>query len=140
MAEEIAAQRTDLADLVRVRMEELGLSYRGLPALCIDPKAPDAGPLWTRGTVENLAKRRVIKAPKPAELRALAAGLSLPLRLVQEAAAAQFFGIETVWSEEDDVRLLVRDYRALGPEDRERLREIARAWGPGRSRELDDDQ
>ncbi|MET7648331.1 XRE family transcriptional regulator [Streptomyces sp. NPDC005426] len=131
MADE-TAPRTDLADLVRMRMDELGLSYRRVAELAIDPEQPGLGAVWTRGTLENLAKRKVIKAPGPGELRALADALQLPLRLVQDAAAGQFFDLDTVWAEDADTRLMVRHYQSLSPEDRERLRSIAEAWGKPR--------
>lgn len=128
MADE-TAQRTDLADLVRLRLEELQLSYRRAAELTLDPEGAEAGPLWTRGTLENLANRKAVKAPRPAQLRALAAALQLPLRLVQDAAAGQFLDIDTVWDEDDDTRLMVRHYQSLSAEDRDKLRAIAEAWG-----------
>ncbi|MFD3654377.1 XRE family transcriptional regulator [Streptomyces sp. NPDC058620] len=128
MADETAA-RTDLADLARTRMDELQLSYRRASVLAVDPEDPESGSLWTRGTLENLANRRVIKAPGPAALRALAAALQLPLRIVQDAAAGQFMDIDTLWDEDEETRLMVRHYQSLTPEDREKLRAIAEAWG-----------
>lgn len=128
MADE-TAPRTDLADLARQRMDELQLSYRRAADSSLDPEDPGAGPLWTRGTLENLANGKVIKAPGPAQLRALAALLQLPLRLVQDAAAGQFMDIDTVWDEDEDTRLMVRHYQSLSAEDREKLRAIAEAWG-----------
>lgn len=130
MADE-TAPRTDLADLVRLRMEELQLSFRRGEELAVDPQAssPPDKPLWARGTLENLAKGRVVKAPGPARLRALAAALQLPLRLIQDAAAGQFMDIDTVWDEDEDTRLMIRHYQTLSAEDREKLRAIAEAWG-----------
>lgn len=132
MADE-TAPRTDLADLARARMDELALSYRRTSELAVDPEQPELGSLWTRGTLENLVKGKAIKAPGPAELRALHVALQVPLRLVQDAAAGQFFGVDTIWAEDPDTRLMVRHYQSLSPEDRERLRAIAEAWGKPRS-------
>lgn len=121
-------QRTDLADLTRSRMGQLGLSYRTLSAACVDPRHPDRGSLWTRGTLANLAEGLVIKAPKASQLRALAAGLRLPERAVKDAAAGQFFDMDIVRDEDADTRMMVHHYEELGPEDRERLRAIAADW------------
>lgn len=129
MADETAAARTDLADLARQRMDELQLSYRRVEELAVDPEAPGGGSLWTRGTLENLANGKTIKAPGPGKLRALAAALQLPLRLVQDAAAGQFMDIDTVWDEDEDTRLMVRHYQSLSADDRDKLRAIAEAWG-----------
>ncbi|MGW1295112.1 XRE family transcriptional regulator [Streptomyces sp. NPDC002533] len=124
--------RWDLADLVNRRKGELGLSFRKIAENAVDPVAPMAGSLWTRGTLENLAKREPVKAPSAPMLRALAAGLQVPLRLVQEAAAAQWFGVETVYDDEGDpeTRLLVRRYQQMSPEDRRRLQIIAETYDP----------
>lgn len=138
MADETAA-RTDLADLVRHRMDELQLSYRKVAELAVDPDTPGADSLWTRGTLENLVKKKKIKAPDAAELRALAVVLQLPLRLVQDAAAGQFMDIDTVWDDDEDTRLMVRHYQSLSAEDRDKLRAIAEAWG-ARGRRADADR
>ncbi|MFD8581555.1 XRE family transcriptional regulator [Streptomyces californicus] len=124
--------RWDLADLVNRRKGELGLSFRGIAEAAVDPVDPVAGSLWTRGTLENLAKREPVKAPSAPMLRALAAGLQVPIRLVQEAAAAQWFGVETIYDDEADpeTRLLVRRYQQMSPEDRRRLQIIAETYDP----------
>lgn len=131
MADE-TVPRTDLADLARMRMDELQLSYRRVSELAVDPEAPAGGSLWTRGTLENLANGRVIKAPNGAQLRALAVALQLPLRLIQDAAAAQFMDIDTAWGEDEETRVMVRHYQSLTAEDRQKLRAIAEAWGQPR--------
>lgn len=111
--------RTDLADLVRGRLEEIGMSARALAAASIDPKHPEDGPLWTRTTLDNLLKGAKIKPPSLPQLRALADVLRLPLGRVQEAAGSQFFGIDTVWSDDGRVRALVHNYRDMTPEDQD---------------------
>ncbi|MFE9684117.1 hypothetical protein [Streptomyces sp. NPDC006285] len=128
MAGEEMASRTDLADLVRNRKEELGLSFRALADACVDPEDPEAGPLWKRSTLENLAAGRVIKAPDFAQLRALAAGFTLPLGLVQEAAGGQFMGIDTVWSEDGKVRALVHEFHDMDDEDQEKVLALMQSW------------
>lgn len=125
MAAEETMDRTDLSDLVRTRMIENGQSLRLLAAACIDPDNPADGPLWTRGTLENLTKARVIKAPTEAQLRALAAGLNLPQLAVQRAAAAQFFGMTEQWNEDHDTRILIARIEELDKEGIEELGELA---------------
>ncbi|MDN3021518.1 XRE family transcriptional regulator [Streptomyces sp. S.PB5] len=113
-------ERTDLSDLVAERMEELKLSFRRLEELCIDPEAEgdaSGAPLWKRGTLENLAKGRPIKAPDIPQLRALAAGIEVHISVVQEAAGSQFLGIDTVWSQDKQARTFVRGFRDMSPED-----------------------
>lgn len=118
-------ERFDLSDLVRARMDELGLSYRRLEELCRDPEAspdtPAAEPLWARGTLENLAKRRRVRVPDFPRIRALAAGLQLPLGDIQAAVGSQFLGIDTVWSADGQVRAMVPGYATMGPEDQAKV-------------------
>lgn len=125
MTAEETMRRTDLADLVRVRMDKLGLGLRTLAAACIDPEAPDGGPIWTRGTLENLIKGRVIKAPTEAQLRALHAALDLPENAVKRAAGAQFLGMTEHWNGDHDTRVLIARIEELDKEGVEELDELA---------------
>lgn len=121
MNSEAGTGRTDLSDLVSRRMEERGVSFRALAEECIDPEEPVAGPLWRRTTLDALSKGQRVKAPDLAQLRALAHGLRVPLSRVQEAAGAQFLGIDTVWSPDGRVRALVEGFRDMDPEDQEKV-------------------
>ncbi len=125
MTAEDAYERTDLSDLIRDRRDYLGLTYDDLATLCIDPEAADTNPatepLWSRSTLHTLAQGRRVKAPNFAMIRALAAGLQVTLRTVQEAAGRQFFGIDTVWSPDGKVRALVRDFDELDAEDQAKI-------------------
>lgn len=126
MTDDPAYKYTDLSDLVRMRMAELGLSYRSLAELCdayYEQNAiePAAGQRWVRGTLENLVKARRVRPPDTEKLLALAAALQLPPRPVQEAAGRQFFGIDTVWSADGKVRALVQDFDELDDEDQRRV-------------------
>lgn len=125
MTAEETMRRTDLGDLVRTRMEELGFGLRTLAAACVDPQRPDAGPLWTRGTLENLIKGRVIKAPTEVQLIALAGALNLPEMAVKRAAAAQFLGMTERWNENHDTRVLIARIEELDKEGIEELDELA---------------
>ena len=121
---ERAYDRTDLSDLIQDRRDLLGLTYEDLAAACVDPEAagaPDVEPLWRRSNLHNLAQGKWVKPPSFAMLRALAVGLQVPLRAVQEAAGSQFFGIDTVWSADGKVRALVRDFDELDDEDQAKI-------------------
>lgn len=113
--------RTDFTDLVRARMADLNLGSRTLAAACIDPEDPDAGPLWTRSTLDNLLNGRRIKPPEFPQLRALAVGLQVHITLVQEAAGSQFLGIDSVWSQDGKARALVLGFREMTPEDQAKV-------------------
>jgi hypothetical protein len=102
-------------------MKELGLGSRTLAAACIDPEAPEAGPLWTRGTLDNVVNGRHIKPPEFPQLRALAAGLQVHISVVQEAAGSQFLGIDSVWSQDGQARALVIGFREMSPEDQAKV-------------------
>ncbi|MDX3314717.1 XRE family transcriptional regulator [Streptomyces sp. ME08-AFT2] len=125
MNAEETMRRTDLADLVRTRMEELGLGLRSLASACLDPQRPEDGPLWTRGTLENLTKGRVIKAPSEEQLRALAAGLRLPEQVVKRAGGAQFMGITEHWNGDHRTRVLIARIEELDEEGVEEVDELA---------------
>jgi len=140
MTAEQTAERTDLSDLVRDRMEEVGLSFRTLADACIDPEDRDAGPLYKRGTIENLTKARSVKAPTEGQLRALSVALSLPLLAVQQAAAAQFFGmVSERWTDRRDARVLVARIDELDEEGVAELDELAQIVLRRRGRQSRDD-
>ncbi|MCM8548864.1 XRE family transcriptional regulator [Streptomyces sp. STCH 565 A] len=127
MASRGEQHRTDLSDLVRERMAALGLSFRALAAACIDPEGEPSDQMWKRTTLDALSKGEAVKPPKLPQLRALAAGLRLPLGQVQEAAGSQFFGIDTVWSADGEVRTLVEGYRDMAPEDQAKVLALVEA-------------
>ncbi|MEW1719812.1 XRE family transcriptional regulator [Streptomyces sp. NPDC093109] len=131
-----AEPRTDLSRLVRERRAELRLSLRELADLCIDPDAPDEGPKWNFQVIRRLEKELPIIPPQAPELRALMAGLQLPLHEVQAAAGSQFMGIDTIWHS-DRARLLLRNYEAVSEEDRKRAEMMLAAWAEERSAKPD---
>ena len=122
------AARTDLSDLVRTRRAELGLSLRALAARCINPEAPDAGPVVDHNWIDRLEKNVLREIPDYGRLAGLHAGLQVPLGLVQEAAGAQFWRVDTVWDNDGEVRALVHDFREMPAEDRERVRALMESW------------
>lgn len=122
MAADREAPRDDLSYILNKRLVELGIGTRTLAARCIDPENPSGGPLWTRGTLDNLRAGVRIKAPEIPELRALAAGLGIEeVGLLQEAAGSQYFGIDTVWSRDGKVRALVLGFAEMDPEEQDKV-------------------
>ncbi|MFF2651507.1 XRE family transcriptional regulator [Streptomyces sp. NPDC058045] len=100
--------RADLSELVRNRMEELGLSLRAVAKAAVDPDRPDDGSVWPHSSLESLAKGRKAKAPSESQLRALAAALRVPFLAVQQAAGAQFFGyVAERWSDDRKRRVFL---------------------------------
>lgn len=134
MTAEETMERTHLSDLVRTRMEENGQGLRTLADACIDPDHPEDGPLWKRGTIENLTKGRVVRSPTEAQLRALAAGLNLPLIAVQRASAAQFLGMTELWNEDHNTRVFIARIEELEPEEVEEVSELTEGWFRRRAR------
>lgn len=118
-------ERTQLSDLVRARMDEIGLGFRTLADACIDRAHPENGPLWKHSTIENLVKGRVTRSPSEADLRALAVGLDLPFSVVQRAAGAQFLGITEHWDKGYSTRVLVAQIEELDEEEVEEVAELA---------------
>lgn len=122
------AARTDLSDLVRTRRAELGLSLRVLASRCINPDAPEAGPVVDHNWIDRLEKNRLQQVPDYARLAGLRAGLQVPLSLVQEAAGSQFWRVDTVWSDDRAVRALVHDFNDMTPEDQQKVRALMASW------------
>ncbi|MGW2116029.1 XRE family transcriptional regulator [Streptomyces zhihengii] len=83
---------TELASLVSARRGQLNLSLANLSAAAVDP---EGGTSVSSGWIHRLEKGHPVIPPQAPQLRALAAGLQVPLARVQEAAAAQFFGLDS---------------------------------------------
>lgn len=120
--------RTQLADLVRERKDDLGLSYARLAKRCIDPENGEQSvkDSWLHRLLTGLP----VQAPELSVLRGLAAGLGVPLGRIQDAAGAQFFGIDTVWSASGEARALVERANELTPEQRAKLLDLMDAFVP----------
>lgn len=121
MDERESTQRTDLADLVRDRRAELGLSYERLGERCTDA---ETGTRVPHSWLHRLETGLPVTIPRLPQIKAIATGLGLPLGLVQDAVGAQFLGLETVHPS-PSVRLLLRQAENLAEEDVATLVEIA---------------
>ncbi|MFF6985653.1 hypothetical protein [Streptomyces sp. NPDC010273] len=129
MTDEGTTSRTDLSDLLRDRKAELGMSLRELVDACVDPKKPDEGPQIRRTTLDLLLKAdEGVKAPTIPMMHALAEGFRLPFGLVQEAAGAQWLGIDTVWTQDRKVRALVHGFQDMDAEDQDRVMALMESW------------
>lgn len=120
--------RTELSDLVRTRRAELGLSLRALAGRCINPEDPGAGPVVDHNWIDRLEKGTLREIPDATRLVGLHVGLQVPLSLVQEAAGSQFWGVDTVWSDDQNVRAFVHDFLGMSPEDQARVRALMQSW------------
>jgi transcriptional regulator with XRE-family HTH domain len=129
----MADTRTDLSQLLRDRREELGLSLRALAAAAVHPETGEAFIKYHR--VDRLEKAiEKITPPSEVELRALAAGLRLPLRVLQDAAARQYFGLEPAWSGDHGARALVAHWEEMSDAEKAQLRAIVEAFASSRRR------
>ncbi|MFF7130051.1 helix-turn-helix domain-containing protein [Streptomyces sp. NPDC008240] len=125
-------QRTDFADLVRQRRAELGLSVRALADQSVDPETGEQP--FKFGWVSKLERGGSTDAPSASALRALSAGLSLPLRVLQEAAAAQYLDMESfVWSQDRTTRVLAAHIEEMSDEERAQLADIAESFARRRA-------
>ncbi|MGW8326543.1 hypothetical protein ACWGLE_01405 [Streptomyces sp. NPDC055897] len=116
------APRAQLRDLVRERKEAAGLSYERLAARCVDPESGQQviKSSWLHRLVTGLP----VQSPDFAMLRGLAVGVDVPLYRVQDAAAAEFLGIDVVWSASGEARALVERADKLTPTQREQLNRL----------------
>lgn len=119
--------RTRLSDLVIDRRARLKISLVTLAERGVDPDT--GGQELKVGWLHRLEHRQSVTPPNAEQLRALAAGLELPLREVQDAAGEQFFGITTTPVDADSrIRALVSRAGDMSAEDLERLLAIAETF------------
>lgn len=129
-------QRTDFADLVRHRRAELDISVRKLAEQSVDP---ETGAQAKFGWISKLERGGSTEAPSAATLRALSVGLSLPLRVLQEAAAAQYLDMGSfVWSEDRTTRVLAAHIEEMTEVERQQLADIAESFARRRAQRNDD--
>lgn len=116
---------TPLSDLLRDRRAELGVSFRALASRCVDPESGEQ--LVKHSWLERLEKREPVLTPQFAQLRALAAGLGVPLQRLQDETAAQFLGMDrpAEWSADSSVRAVVDRMSELTEPERAELAALA---------------
>lgn len=119
-------ERHHLGDLVLERKEALRLSYEKLAVRCIDP---ETGEQTVKSSwLHRIATRMPVQAPDVPALRGMAAGLDVPLRVVQDAAASQFFGMDSVYSSDEAMRTIVPHLEEMSPEDRRKIQALIEAY------------
>lgn len=123
-------ERTQLRDIVVQRKEELGLGYERLAARCIDP---ESGEQTVKSSwLHRLATGKPVKAPQYELLRGMAAGLQVPLGVLQDAASAQFFSAQRVaFSESAEAQAFLQDVDRLTTVQREAVRALIRSLTEG---------
>ncbi|WP_457029228.1 hypothetical protein [Kitasatospora sp. P5_F3] len=115
-----------LSRLVREALDRPGVTFRRLTEATVDPATGyRPGTTW----LHKLVRNEVVRAPEPQVLRALAAGLGLPLIQVQRAAAAQYLDYVTteLTGLPADARAIVAHLAELDPADLPRVRAVIEA-------------
>lgn len=122
-------ERTQLRDIVVQRKDELGLGYQRLAARCIDP---ESGEQTVKSSwLHRLATGEPVEAPSYEMLRGMAAGLEVSVGELQDAASAQFFGSDPVFSETAEARAFLADADRLTPTQRAAIRALMRSFTEG---------
>jgi hypothetical protein len=125
-----AGERTQFRDLVAQRKEELGIGYEKLAARCVDP---ESGEQTVKSSwLHRLATGENVEPPKPEMLRGMEVGLGVPLAVLQDAASAQFFGTQKVFSESAEGQAFLEDADRLTSAQREAIRALMRSLTEGR--------
>ncbi|MFJ1708547.1 hypothetical protein [Kitasatospora sp. NPDC088346] len=125
-----AAGRDALTQMVRAALDRPGMSYQALAAVAIDPQTSEGvGATW----LHKLVKGNVARAPEARVLRALAAGLKLPLPEVQRAAAEQWLQYTSTELSglPEDVRVILGHLEGMAPDDLSRARAVIEALSEG---------
>lgn len=112
------SERTQLADLIRVRRAELRESLDVFAAKAVDPAT---GTVYKRGRIHRLEAGENVTPPTYEELCALAAAARLPVERLQDAAGAQFFNLDPLRSGTGEAVAYVRKLDQLPADQRERL-------------------
>ncbi|MFE1550616.1 XRE family transcriptional regulator [Streptomyces sp. NPDC058718] len=108
------APRPALRELVKRRRAELGLSYVKLALRCVDPESgiQTVKDSW----LHRLETGQSVLPPEYPAIVGMAAGLQVPLHVVQAAAGEQFFGISTVEAGSSRARALLARADRMTPE------------------------
>ncbi|MFC5144227.1 XRE family transcriptional regulator [Streptomyces aureoversilis] len=118
-------ERWDLSDLVKDRRAELRLSLKALESRTTDTAG---APVIKLGVLHRLETRQPTIPFRVPELKALARALELPFGRLQDAAGAQFLGIDSTWSASGEARALVEQVARYTPKQREQLARLLDAF------------
>lgn len=125
----VAGARTQLRDIVVQRKEELALGYQRLAARCIDPESGEQ--TIKSSWLHRLATGEPVEAPSYEMLRGMAAGLEVPVAVLQDASSAQFFGASKVFRDSAEGQAFLEDADRLTPAQREAIRALMRSMADG---------
>lgn len=114
-------RRSDFADLIRDRRAELKESLDTFAEKAVDPVT---GQRFKRGVIHRLETGAPITPPEFWELRALAAACRWPVERLQDAAGAQFHGVDPLTSGSSEAKAYVHKLDRLPPDQRERLLQL----------------
>lgn len=120
--------RTQFADLVRERRAALGLSLKAFAAATADPDGGE--PVVTYSWVYRLESGDPVTPPQYPELIGLARAAQVDVEVMQDAAGAQFHGVDPVWSESGEAKVYVRRLEQMTPEQREQLLRFLDSFAP----------
>lgn len=122
-------ERSQLRNIVVQRKEEIGLGYERLAARCIDP---ESGKQTVKSSwLHRLVTGENVEPPKYEMLRGMAAGLDIPVSVLQDAASAQFFGADKVFSESAEAQAFLEDADRLTAAQREAIRALMKSLTGG---------
>ncbi|MFD9879969.1 hypothetical protein ACFWZT_00705 [Streptomyces alboflavus] len=121
---------TPFADLVREALTPDGMTYRKLAERMVDP---ETGYVISSSTVFKVAKGQAIRVERKV-IRAFAAGLDLPMRNVQLAAAAEYIGLvadDPLRASTQEATVVVAHVPGLAAEDMPKVREVLAQFASG---------
>jgi hypothetical protein len=125
-----ATERTQFRDIVVERKEALGLSYARLAARCLHP---DTGEQVVKDSwLHRVATGEKVQAPSFDMLLGMEAGLEVSIDALQDAASAQFFGVQRVFAESAEAKAFLEDADRLDPAQREAVQALMRSLAEGR--------
>ncbi|MEV0525980.1 hypothetical protein AB0I66_21325 [Streptomyces sp. NPDC050439] len=125
-----ATQRTQFRDIVVARKEALNLSYAKLAARCIHP---DTGVQTVKDSwLHRVATGETVQAPDFDMLLGMAEGMEVDIDVLQDAASAQFFGSQKVFTESAEAKAFLEDADRLTPAQREAVQALMRSLAEGR--------
>ncbi|MFH9413977.1 hypothetical protein [Streptomyces rochei] len=115
----------EFRQLVRTRRKELRLSYQSLAAACVEAGA-GTGARVSSAWLHRLEHGETVDAPGADVLAALATGLQLELTQMQDAAAAEFFGLRRPWEASGEAADVLAALARLPEDQRQALLDLIR--------------
>lgn len=124
-----AARRTQFRDIVVERKDALGLSYVKLAARCLHPETGEQ--TVKHAWLHRVATSQPVEAPDYDMLLGMSEGLQVSIDQLQDAASAQFFGTQKIFSESVHGRAFLEDADRLTPAQREAIRALMKSLAEG---------